>query len=68
MYWYIILISNIQWNADVKYLLFPQGDVLRNNLLARYFGKGFIQKPENVDIGVSRSTTITHGPGGKKMS
>lgn len=45
-----------------------KGDVLRNNLLARYFGKGFIQKPENVDIGVSRSTTITHGPGAKILS
>ncbi|CAL1674782.1 unnamed protein product [Lasius platythorax] len=44
------------------------GDVLRNNLLTRYFGKGFIQKPENVDIGVSRSATITHGPGAKILS
>ncbi|XP_072755426.1 inositol 1,4,5-trisphosphate receptor-like isoform X5 [Anoplolepis gracilipes] len=45
-----------------------KGDVLRNNLLTRYFGKGFIQKPENVDIGVSRSATITHGPGAKILS
>jgi len=37
---------------------------LRNNLLTRYFGKN-LQNPENVDIGVSRSATITHGPGGK---
>ncbi|XP_011690390.1 PREDICTED: inositol 1,4,5-trisphosphate receptor isoform X3 [Wasmannia auropunctata] len=44
------------------------GDVLRNNLLARYFGKSFTQNPENVDIGVSRSATITHGPGAKMLS
>ncbi|XP_011870193.1 PREDICTED: inositol 1,4,5-trisphosphate receptor isoform X10 [Vollenhovia emeryi] len=44
------------------------GDALRNNLLTRYFGKSFIQNPENVDIGVSRSATITHGPGAKILS
>ncbi|XP_026824993.1 inositol 1,4,5-trisphosphate receptor isoform X3 [Ooceraea biroi] len=44
------------------------GDVLRNNLLARYFGKNFLQNAENVDIGVSRSATITHGPGAKILS
>lgn len=33
--------------------------------MTRYFGKNFIQNPENVDIGVSRSATITHGPGGR---
>ncbi|XP_067209900.1 inositol 1,4,5-trisphosphate receptor isoform X4 [Linepithema humile] len=43
------------------------GDVLRNNLLARYFGKSFTQK-ENVDLGVSRGATITHGPGAKILS
>nr|XP_018312045.1 PREDICTED: inositol 1,4,5-trisphosphate receptor isoform X7 [Trachymyrmex zeteki] len=45
-----------------------KGDALRNNLLTRYFGKSFIQNPENVDIGVSRSATITHGPGAKILS
>ncbi|XP_011151642.1 inositol 1,4,5-trisphosphate receptor isoform X6 [Harpegnathos saltator] len=44
------------------------GDALRTNLLTRYFGKSFLQKPENVDIGVSRSATITHGPGAKILS
>lgn len=43
---------------------FSQGDVLRNNLLVRYFGKSFIQKPENVEIGVSHTAPVTHGPGG----
>ncbi|KAG9435081.1 inositol 1,4,5-trisphosphate receptor isoform X11 [Apis mellifera carnica] len=42
-----------------------KGDALRNNLLARYFGKSFIQKPETVEIGVSHSAPVTHGPGGK---
>ncbi|XP_031843317.1 inositol 1,4,5-trisphosphate receptor isoform X6 [Nomia melanderi] len=43
-----------------------KGDVLRNNLLARYFGKSFIQKPEHIEIGVSN--TVTHGPGAKVLS
>nr|XP_031843309.1 inositol 1,4,5-trisphosphate receptor isoform X3 [Nomia melanderi] len=43
-----------------------RGDVLRNNLLARYFGKSFIQKPEHIEIGVSN--TVTHGPGAKVLS
>ncbi|XP_032666694.1 inositol 1,4,5-trisphosphate receptor isoform X7 [Odontomachus brunneus] len=45
-----------------------KGDALRNILLTRYFGKSFMQKPENVDIGVCRSATITHGPGAKILS
>ncbi|XP_020277922.1 inositol 1,4,5-trisphosphate receptor isoform X6 [Pseudomyrmex gracilis] len=45
-----------------------KGNALRNNLLTRYFGKSFMQKPENVDIGVSRSATVTHGPGAKILS
>lgn len=45
-----------------------KGDVLRNNLLVRYFGKSFIQKPENVEIGVSHTAPITHGPGAKLLS
>ncbi|CAD1478649.1 unnamed protein product, partial [Heterotrigona itama] len=45
-----------------------KGDVLRHNLLARYFGKSFIQKPENVEIGVSHTAPVTHGPGAKLLS
>ncbi|KAK9299760.1 hypothetical protein QLX08_007324 [Tetragonisca angustula] len=45
-----------------------KGDVLRNNLLVRYFGKSFIQKPENVEIGVSHAAPVTHGPGAKLLS
>ncbi|OAD53290.1 Inositol 1,4,5-trisphosphate receptor [Eufriesea mexicana] len=45
-----------------------RGDALRNNLLARYFGKSFIQKPENVEIGVSHTAPVTHGPGAKLLS
>ncbi|XP_043803377.1 inositol 1,4,5-trisphosphate receptor isoform X4 [Apis laboriosa] len=45
-----------------------KGDALRNNLLARYFGKSFIQKPETVEIGVSHSALVTHGPGAKLLS
>ncbi|XP_076641115.1 inositol 1,4,5-trisphosphate receptor-like isoform X1 [Halictus rubicundus] len=45
-----------------------RGDVLRHNLLARYFGKSFIQKPENVEIGVSHAAPVTHGPGAKLLS
>ncbi|XP_061926984.1 inositol 1,4,5-trisphosphate receptor isoform X15 [Apis cerana] len=45
-----------------------KGDALRNNLLARYFGKSFIQKPETVEIGVSHSAPVTHGPGAKLLS
>ncbi|KAK9299762.1 hypothetical protein QLX08_007324 [Tetragonisca angustula] len=45
-----------------------RGDVLRNNLLVRYFGKSFIQKPENVEIGVSHAAPVTHGPGAKLLS
>lgn len=32
--------------------------------MTRYFGKSFIQKPETVEIGVSHSAPVTHGPGG----
>ncbi|XP_072755424.1 inositol 1,4,5-trisphosphate receptor-like isoform X3 [Anoplolepis gracilipes] len=60
--------SNDQSENDRQMTQQEPGDVLRNNLLTRYFGKGFIQKPENVDIGVSRSATITHGPGAKILS
>ncbi|XP_076394007.1 inositol 1,4,5-trisphosphate receptor isoform X3 [Megachile rotundata] len=45
-----------------------RGDALRHNLLTRYFGKSFIQKPENVEIGVSHTAPVTHGPGAKLLS
>ncbi|XP_043675670.1 inositol 1,4,5-trisphosphate receptor isoform X7 [Vespula pensylvanica] len=45
-----------------------KGDALRHNLLTRYFGKTFIQKPENVEIGVSCTMAVTHGPGAKMLS
>ncbi|XP_046826831.1 inositol 1,4,5-trisphosphate receptor isoform X1 [Vespa crabro] len=45
-----------------------RGDALRHNLLTRYFGKTFIQKPENVEIGVSCTMAVTHGPGAKMLS
>ncbi|XP_012148672.2 inositol 1,4,5-trisphosphate receptor isoform X14 [Megachile rotundata] len=45
-----------------------KGDALRHNLLTRYFGKSFIQKPENVEIGVSHTAPVTHGPGAKLLS
>ena len=44
-----------------------QGDALRNNLLTRYFGKGFLQKPDNVDIGAPCTVSVTHGPGGMQF-
>ncbi|CAL7936486.1 unnamed protein product [Xylocopa violacea] len=45
-----------------------RGDALRHNLLSRYFGKSFIQKPETVEIGVSHAAPVTHGPGAKLLS
>ncbi|XP_031782791.1 inositol 1,4,5-trisphosphate receptor isoform X4 [Nasonia vitripennis] len=45
-----------------------KGESLRNNLLARYFGKSFLQKPENVDIGAPCTMPVTHGPGAKMLS
>ncbi|KAG8253159.1 hypothetical protein J6590_040819 [Homalodisca vitripennis] len=46
-----------------------QGDVLRNSLLTRYFGKSFIQKRDNVELGVaSQRSLVTHGPGAKLLS
>ncbi|XP_046681904.1 inositol 1,4,5-trisphosphate receptor isoform X6 [Homalodisca vitripennis] len=45
------------------------GDVLRNSLLTRYFGKSFIQKRDNVELGVaSQRSLVTHGPGAKLLS
>jgi inositol 1,4,5-triphosphate receptor type 1 len=47
---------------------FIQGDVLRNNLLVRYFGKSFVNKKETVELGiVSPHPPVTHGPGGNLM-
>lgn len=43
-----------------------KGDVLRTSLLTRYFGKSFIQKRDNVELGVaSQRSLVTHGPGGQ---
>ncbi|XP_046746795.1 inositol 1,4,5-trisphosphate receptor isoform X1 [Diprion similis] len=44
-----------------------RGDMLRHNLLIRYFGKTFVQKPETVEIGVPCTTAVTHGPGAKVL-
>jgi hypothetical protein len=44
---------------------FTQGDVLRNNLLMRYFGKSFVNKRDTVELGIlSPHPPVTHGPGG----
>jgi len=46
-----------------------KGDVLRNNLLVRYFGKSFVHKKETVELGiVSPHPPVTHGPGAKMLS
>uniref|UniRef100_A0ABD2XM03 Inositol 1,4,5-trisphosphate receptor n=1 Tax=Trichogramma kaykai TaxID=54128 RepID=A0ABD2XM03_9HYME len=45
-----------------------KGETLRNNLLTRYFGKNFLAKPENVDIGAPCTISVTHGPGAKLLS
>ncbi|KAF4532260.1 hypothetical protein B566_EDAN016442, partial [Ephemera danica] len=46
-----------------------KGDVLRNSLLTRYFGKAFIQKKETVELGTrSPHPPVTHGPGAKVLS
>lgn len=46
-----------------------KGDVLRNSLLTRYFGKSFIQKRDTVEIGVPHQRPlVTHGPGAKLLS
>ncbi|XP_044006892.1 inositol 1,4,5-trisphosphate receptor isoform X3 [Aphidius gifuensis] len=45
-----------------------RGDALRNNLLIRYFGKEFLLKSENVDIGTKKTIAVSHGPGAKLLS
>ncbi|XP_046406859.1 inositol 1,4,5-trisphosphate receptor isoform X3 [Ischnura elegans] len=46
-----------------------RGDVLRNSLLNRYFGKAFQQKRETVELGISlQLPPVTHGPGAKILS
>ncbi|XP_031335634.1 inositol 1,4,5-trisphosphate receptor isoform X3 [Photinus pyralis] len=45
-----------------------KGDALRNSLLARYFGKAFIQKPDTVELCGIQLTTVMHGPGAKLLS
>ncbi|XP_071054904.1 inositol 1,4,5-trisphosphate receptor isoform X3 [Onthophagus taurus] len=44
------------------------GEVLRNSLLARYFGKSFILKHETFDINTFKYSTSMHGPGAKILS
>lgn len=45
-----------------------QGDILRNSLLTRYFGKQFIQKQNAFDLRMSaQRNVVTHGPGGKNI-
>ncbi|XP_045481251.1 inositol 1,4,5-trisphosphate receptor isoform X2 [Harmonia axyridis] len=45
-----------------------KGDVLRNSLLARYFGKAFIQKHDTVALGNYQIAAVMHGPGAKILS
>ncbi|XP_069694590.1 inositol 1,4,5-trisphosphate receptor isoform X4 [Periplaneta americana] len=46
-----------------------KGDVLRNNLLVRYFGKNFVHKRDTVELGIlSPLSLATHGPGAKLLS
>ncbi|KAL1493193.1 hypothetical protein ABEB36_011294 [Hypothenemus hampei] len=44
-----------------------KGDVLRNSLLARYFGKNFTQTHENINSS-SYQIPVIHGPGAKIIS
>ncbi|CAH1103547.1 unnamed protein product [Psylliodes chrysocephalus] len=45
-----------------------KGDVLRNSLLARYFGRAFIQTSNSVELGNGLTLPATHGPGAKILS
>ncbi|KAJ3639793.1 hypothetical protein Zmor_003130 [Zophobas morio] len=45
-----------------------KGDVLRNSLLARYFGKAFVQKHDTVELGTYQLSSVMHGPGAKVLS
>ncbi|CAH0562339.1 unnamed protein product [Brassicogethes aeneus] len=44
-----------------------KGDVLRNSLLARYFGKAFVAN-ETVQLGNYQISSVMHGPGAKILS
>ncbi|XP_066247239.1 inositol 1,4,5-trisphosphate receptor isoform X4 [Euwallacea similis] len=44
-----------------------KGEVLRNSLLARYFGKNFTQTHDSVSVAIHQ-VTVTHGPGAKIIS
>nr|XP_023019788.1 inositol 1,4,5-trisphosphate receptor-like [Leptinotarsa decemlineata] len=44
-----------------------KGDVLRNSLLARYFGRSFIQNSNSVELGTIILFSM-HGPGAKILS
>nr|ASO75059.1 inositol 1,4,5-trisphosphate receptor (IP3R) [Bemisia tabaci] len=46
-----------------------KGDILRNNLLTRYFGKSFTQKQNAVELGKpTQKFIISHGPGAKILA
>ncbi|KAG5862348.1 hypothetical protein JTB14_024863 [Gonioctena quinquepunctata] len=45
-----------------------KGDVLRNSLLARYFGNAFIQSNNSVELGSILLSFSTHGPGAKILN
>lgn len=45
-----------------------KGDVLRNSLLARYFGKAFVQKHDPIEYGTYQFSSVMHGPGAKLLS
>jgi inositol 1,4,5-triphosphate receptor type 1 len=45
-----------------------KGDVLRNSLLARYFGKAFVQKHETIELRTYQLSSVMHGPGAKVLS
>lgn len=38
--------------------------MLRTSLLTRYFGKSFVQKHDNMDLGAYQLSSVMHGPGG----
>ncbi|CAG2053001.1 unnamed protein product [Timema podura] len=59
------LVTGIE--TEVEELM--RGDVLRNNLLARYFGKNFLVKHDTLDLKKPlHLAPVTHGPGAKILS
>ncbi|KAF5282120.1 hypothetical protein FQA39_LY17676 [Lamprigera yunnana] len=45
-----------------------KGEVLRNSLLVRYFGKTFMQKHDTVEISSVQLASVMHGPGAKLLN